>query len=159
MMSKLLNMSVAITLLLALVASGVYADDGEWLRLGVSDDGNFILHIDQKSVKKASDREVFVRVKRELSEEGQNKYRQWFYEEKKRAEKEVGSTIDGDPEELLKLLIKSETHEAFYFFDCEGEEYRVQELRQYSAIKLVRVHTIQKGSTEEKIKSILCHSK
>jgi hypothetical protein len=157
-MFRAVKICLAVTLLQLLAVVGVNADEGEWQHMGISDNGMFVLSVDQKSVKKIGDVEAYIKVKRELSEEGQKIFKKKFYEEKIRAEKEAGEKMDGDPEELLRLLSKNETAETLYLYECKEETYRVQTLQQYSSLNVVRVYTVQKGSTEEKIKKIICSS-
>jgi len=131
------------------------ADTGRWQEMGISDGGAYVLSIDRQSIKQTSKGEAFVKVRRELSAEGQKTLRKWFVEEKARAEKEAGGKMAGDEEEIFRLLVKNETHEAYYYFYTNMPDYRLQELRQRGGLNLVKVYPLKKGSTEEKIKDIV----
>jgi len=145
---------VLMVLILGYGAQG-RADDGKWQEQGINDSGAYILSIDRQSIKKTSDQEVYIKVRRELSAEGQKTLRKWFVEEKARAEKEAGAKMVGDEEEIFRLLVKNEAHEAYYFFYKNMPDYRMQELRQRGGLNLVKVYPLKKGSTEEKIKDIV----
>jgi len=133
----------------------LFAGDQEWQKMGVSDNGKFVLYIDLDKLKNINEKTILATIKRELSAEGQEDYKKWYYKEKERAEKEAGSNVQ-DPETFLNVLIKSETHEALYTFDCAGgKDYSIQSLRS-GAGNFVVHYDLKPGSTEEKIRDLVC---
>ena len=124
--------------------------ESEWKLMGQTDNGNFLLYADTKSISYTSENIFRIRTKKEPSREA-------FDESVRRAEKESGVKIE-DPEGLYKIVVKSEVKEYLDEIDCEKNEFRNVPL-QTSAIYIVTISPILPGSAEENIRKEFCKGK
>ena len=123
------------------------AEKREWRLMGKTDNGKFLLYIDTKSISYESGNIFKIRAKKELTREA-------FNEAVERAEKESGAKVE-DPDDLFKIIVKSEIREYEYQIDCEKNELKNIPLKT-SAVNIITVFPILPNSAEENIKKEFC---
>lgn len=153
--TKSISLSSLIFILAIILSShdGV-TEEREWKLMGGTDNGKSLLYIDAKSIAYESENVFTIKAKKELSSEGMEERRKAFDESVRRAEKESGGKVE-DPDDLFKVIIKSEVKEYLYEIDCKKNELRNIPLKM-SSINVVRAFPILPNSVEEKIKREFC---
>lgn len=150
---------IYVFLFFLVVAFGLFstnagAEENQWKLMGKTKDKNFLVYYDTASVDYIRKDYVSLRLKKELSEEGIEQFKQNFYASIKDAEAKTGEKVK-DPEPLMKALMKRETKENTAEIDCANNELRVLP-EKMSKINIVVIDEIDAGTAIEKIRNEVC---
>ena len=146
---------ILLNLFILILATVISPHDGateeiDWKLMGETDNGSFLLYVNTKSITKAAGNIFTFSAKKEISREA---FDEWV----RRAEKESGGKVE-DPDDLFKVITKSEANEFLYEIDCEKNEIKNIPLKT-SRIHIINVSPILSNRTEEKIKKEFCKEK
>jgi len=155
-LTEMLFVETILSLMISAVflVTSVQAEEVKWQLVGRTADKNWLLHYDPKGVEYSSDGLVRVKVRLELSNEGEAKYRKNFDASVKKAEEEAGQKIE-DVDILFKAIVKSESRQYIYEIDCKEKQFKRQRLPM-GFINIVEVFPIQPDSSEESLLNMLC---
>ncbi len=138
----------------SLFSTNAGAEENHWKLMGKTKDKSFLVYYDTSSVNYIRKDYVSLRLKKELSEEGKEQFKQNFYASVKDAEAKTGEKVK-DPEPLMKAMMKRETKENDAEIDCGKNQLRVLP-EKMSKINFVFIEEIEAGTAIEKIRDEVC---
>lgn len=133
----------------------VRSEENKWKFAGKTKDKNFLVYYDTASVKYLRKDYVSLRLKKELSAEGIEQFKENFYSSVKEAEDKSGEKVSGPVGPILKALLERETKEYPVEIDCVKNEIRVPPSKMQQ-MNFVIVDDIEPGTTAEHIRNDVC---
>ncbi|MBF0558433.1 MAG: hypothetical protein HQL08_06595 [Nitrospirae bacterium] len=135
-------------------------EENKWKFVGKTEDNNALVYYAPASVNYVTDTFVRLMLKRELSPEGTERFRENFNAAVREAEAKAGEKIGGPSEPVLNALIKRETKEYLAEIDCVSNKLMVPpEKTKAGEVNFVTEITIKKGTTAETIRNEVCTKK
>jgi hypothetical protein len=144
-------LAVAFVLFLKAASS----EENKWKLMGKTKDKNFLEYYAPSSVNYIKPTWVSLTLKKELSEEGIEQFKQNFNASLKEAEDKAGEKLQDSPEALLNILIKRQTKEYTVEIDCVSNKIRVLP-EKMAAFNFVIVDEIEPGTATENIRNEVC---
>jgi len=139
----------------ALFLKDAGSEENKWKLMGRTKDKNFLVYYAPSSVNYITETYVRLTLKKELSEEGIERFKKDFSASLKEAEDKAGEKLQDSPEPLFNILIKRQTKEYTVEIDCVGNEIRVPP-EKIAAFNFVIVDEIEPGTAAENIRNEVC---
>ena len=131
------------------------SEENKWKLMGRTKDKIFLVYYAPSSVNYVTEAIVSLTLKKELSEEGIEQFKQNFYASLKEAEDKASEKLQGSPEPLLNILIKRQTKEYTVEIECVSNKIRVLP-EKMATFNFVIVDEIEPGTAAENIRNEVC---
>ncbi|MBF0559535.1 MAG: hypothetical protein HQL08_12240 [Nitrospirae bacterium] len=138
-----------------LLSNDARSEENKWKFAGKTKDKSYLVYYDTASVDYIRKDYVSLRLKKELSEEGIERFKKNFYASVKEAEDKAGEKVSGPVGPILKALLERETKEYLVEIDCATNEIRVPPSKM-GQMNFVIVDDIESGTTAEYIRNDVC---